>query len=145
MLLNEELLRVWLNLSTTINNERVVSDIHYNESLVCNILYRSQLEKPDVKLTATDLCLKTRILKSQMNRTLNSMEERGLIRRERSMEDKRQVYVTLEMDGIQLYIAQHAKILKVLDGIIDKIGEEKTMQVIRLLTEVTQVADEILG
>ena len=73
---------------------------------------------PEDPLTATDLCNTTRMLKSQMNRTLNSMEEKGFITRERSTEDKRQVYVTLNAKQAELYINQHAKILKVLDAII---------------------------
>lgn len=144
MQLNEELLSVWLKLSTTVNNERVVSDIPFNESLIYNILYRNQQEHPDRKLTATDLCQATRILKSQMNRTLNSMEEKGFITRERSTEDKRQVYVTLNAKQAELYINQHAKILKVLDAIIDKMGQEKISQTIELLTQVTEVAAQIL-
>ena len=54
--LNEELLEAWLRLSRVINNERIVSDMPYNESVICNILYREQVKNPGEYLTATDLC-----------------------------------------------------------------------------------------
>ena len=36
---NEALLTTWLRLSTSISNNRFVSEMSYNESLVCSILY----------------------------------------------------------------------------------------------------------
>lgn len=141
---NEQLLDVWLQLSTAINNERVVSDVPFNESLICNILYRTQMQDPDRRLTATDLCNATRMLKSQMNRTLNSMEEKGFITRERSETDKRQVYVTLNLDQALPYKDQHSKILELIDIIIDKMGEDKVLQTIDLLTQISNIAREVL-
>lgn len=141
--LNEQLLDAWLQLSTVVNNERVVSDVPYNESLICNILYQNQMQTPDKLLTATDLCDATRMLKSQMNRTLNSMESKGFITRKRSDTDKRQVYVKLNMEQIMLYQSQHTQILKQLDIIIDRIGEEKIQQTIDLLSQITNIASEV--
>ena len=90
---NEALLGAWLRLSTSINNSRLVTDMPYNESLICNVLYRNDLSRPGTKLTATELCAETKILKSQMNRILEQMEEKHLIFRERSPKDKRKVYI----------------------------------------------------
>ena len=90
--LNEVLLGAWLRISTVINNSRLVSEMSYNESLICNILYRNATEHPEHTMTATDLCAETRILKSQMNRILTQLEEKKLITRERSSEDKRKIY-----------------------------------------------------
>ena len=64
MQLNEVLLGAWLKISTAINNSRLVSEMSYNESLICNILYRNATEHPDVLLTATDLCAETKILRN---------------------------------------------------------------------------------
>lgn len=141
--LNEQLLDVWLHLSVVINNERVVSDVPYNESLICNILYRNQLQDPGHLLTATDLCDATRMLKSQMNRTLNSMEEKGFISRERSRTDKRLVYVHLNREHTKLYEQQHSQILNKLDTLIERIGEEKTQQTISLLEEIATISKEV--
>lgn len=142
--LNEQLLDAWLSLSTTVINDRVVSDMPYNESLICNILYRNQLQNPEKKLTATDLCNETRMLKSQMNRTLNNMEEKGFISRERSDQDKRQVFVTFHFDKATAYQKQHEKILKMADAIIAKLGAAKTCEAIELFRTISDTAGEIL-
>ena len=52
--LQEELLDGWLQMSTVICNERLVSAMTYNESMVCGVLYRNRQKC----VTATDLCAK---------------------------------------------------------------------------------------
>ena len=64
-------------------------------------------------ITATELCEKTNMQKSLMNRTLNSMEKKGLIFRRRSEKDKRQVYVSMNMENAEVYERQHKNVLKV--------------------------------
>lgn len=143
-MLNEQLLDAWLSLSTTIINDRVVSEMPYNESLICNLLYRNQLHSPEKRLTATDLCNETKMLKSQMNRTLNSMEQKGIISRERSDQDKRQVFVTFHYDRAAAYQKQHEKILQMADAIIAKLGVEKTLEIIGLFETISDTANGIL-
>ena len=142
--LNEELLNAWLRVSTSIVNSRIVSELTYNETLVCNVLYRCRLEGRERPLTATDLCGMTNMLKSQMNRTLNLLEGRGLIIRQRSTEDKRQVFVFFNADRSEAYETQHSRILKLLDGIIEELGEEKAGEVVQSLLHIAQIADGIL-
>ena len=145
MQLNESLLGAWLRLSISINNSRVVSEISYNESLICNILYRNATEHPEENLTATDLCKETRILKSQMNRILTQLEAKNLITRERSSEDKRKIFVHLTSEQSNAYLRQHAQILELLDTIIDKLGEEQTKGVIRALNGISDIANEVIN
>lgn len=142
--LNEQLLDAWLSLSTAIINDRMVSEMPYNESLICNLLYRNQLQSPGKRLTATDLCNETQMLKSQMNRTLNSLEQQGIISRERSAQDKRQVFVTFHYDRAAAYQKQHTKILQMADAIIEKLGIEKTQEMIGLLETISDTANELL-
>lgn len=142
--LNEQLLEAWLLLSTTIINNKVVSDMPYNEALICNILYKNQLNAPERRLTATDLCLETKMLKSQMNRTLNSMEKKNLISRERSLQDKRQVFISFHPENAAAYHKQHERILQMADAIIERLGIPKTQEVIELLEHVSDMAREVL-
>lgn len=144
MQLNEALLDAWLKISTAVNNSRLVSEMSYNESRICNILYRNATEYPEKILTATDLCTETRILKSQMNRILTQLEEKKLITRERSPEDKRKIFIRLTTEQSNAYLTQHTQILKLLDNIIEKIGEEQTKEVIHALNGITDVAEQII-
>lgn len=144
MQLNEVLLGAWLKLSTAINNSRLVSEMSYNESLICNILYRNTIETPELKITATDLCTQTKILKSQMNRILNQLEDKNLITKERSPEDKRKIFIHLTSEQSNAYLKQHEQILKLLDNVIDRLGEEQTKEIIRALNGISDVANEII-
>ena len=140
--MNEKLLSTWLRLSTSVVNSRLVSDLSYNESLVCNMLYNAQKNEPDQLLTATDLCNSTKMLKSQMNRTLNQLEEKNIITRVRSSNDKRQVFVKFNLDTADIYLEQHEKILALIDTILEHFGPEKIEVSLQVLTSICDVADE---
>ena len=73
--LNEQILDAWIQLTTVIDNNRIVSEMPLNEALICRILS----ERGEKNITATYLCELTKMQKSQMNRTLTSMEEKGWI------------------------------------------------------------------
>ena len=122
--LTERLLDSWLNLSMDLWNERFVSDLSYNESLVCHLLYKQRRNHPEAPyMTLMQLSHETGILKSQMNKTLTALEENGFILRERSTEDKRIVYITLKEENLTKYHSQHAHILEVVDTVIDGLGD----------------------
>ena len=140
--LHEDLLNSWLRLSTSINNARLVSEMTYNESLICNILYnRSRTQSSP--LTATDLCEMTNMLKSQMNRTLTQLESKNMISRERSAVDKRQILITMNLQQCHTYEKQHAQILKILDAVIIQLGEEKTFNCIQTLNQISDIANHL--
>ncbi len=141
--MNEELLEAWLRLSTILCNGRIVSEMPYNEALICNILYRRQLRGEDQKLTATDLCRQTKMLKSQMNRTLQSMEEKNIITKQRSHLDKRQIFITLNPKAESFRI-QHRKSLQLIDALSKKAGPEKSREAISLFTLIADMAEKIM-
>ncbi len=134
--LSEELLEGWLAVSLSIINERLVSAMTFNESMVCNLLYRQE-RKEGAPLTATDLCGRLRILKPQMNVILNHLEGDGLISRERSSTDKRNIHIRLTERGTQVYEKAHQEILRLPDGLIERLGEDKIRSLVRMLKEVT--------
>ncbi len=141
--MHELLLNAWLRLSTSINNARLVSEMTYNESLICNILYNHSKSDDGSIITATDLCNMTNILKSQMNRTLNQLEKKNLITRERSTVDKRQIIITMNLEQCHTYENQHRRILKILDTVIEKLGKEKAQQTIDTLNEISNIAEHL--
>ena len=142
-LLREELLDGWLALSISIINERLVSEMTFNESMVCNLLYRQQ-KKGGRPLTATDLCGRLHILKPQMNVILKGLESRGMIRRIRSETDKRNVHILITEEGIPVYEKAHEQILRLPDGIIERLGEEKVRELVRLVREVTSCFNSMM-
>ena len=143
--LNEALLSAWIRLSASVINSRVVEELSYSESQVCHALYRSYQKDPDHCMTATSLCAETKMLKSQMNRTLNLLESKGIITRQRSEQDKRHVYVRVNWEGAGVYRAQHDRILKLVDGIIGRMGISRARDAVDLLNQIANIADDCLS
>ena len=141
--ITENLLTAWLRLSTSINNPRLVSDLTYNESLICNLLYNNLQANPDKRITATDLCNQTKMLKSQMNRTLNSLEEKKLITKERSAIDKRLIYISMDLKQAIAYKKQHDKILELISIIIDNLGKDNTNKAIEIFNAISDIANKL--
>lgn len=142
--LNEDLLSAWLTLSSTVSNERMVSYLSFNEAFVCHLLYKQQCLDPEGFLTATALCIQTKMLKSQMNKILNSLERKGLIQKTRATTDKRLVYVKLCKAHLKLYEKEHAQILEIIDQLIEKIGIQETIQAINILNLLSQNFNQLI-
>lgn len=141
--MNEALLNSWLRISTSINNPRLVSELTFNESLVCNILYQHCHDSNAQPLTATDLCQMTNMLKSQMNRTLTQLESKNMITRERSEQDKRRIFITMNLEQCHTYEQQHGRILRILDAVIHKLGIEKTKLAIEVFNDISNIAEQL--
>lgn len=135
---NEKVLTSWLKMILSVDGEHLVSQLPYNEAVVCNLL----LDNPDKQMTATDLCGITKMQKSLMNRTLTSLESKKLIERIRSNEDKRLVLVKLVNDVNNIFMKQHEKTLKYVDKIVNRIGKDKVDEVIALFDSITKIVQE---
>lgn len=135
---NEKVLTSWLKMILSVDGEHVVSQLPYNEAVVCNLL----LDNPDKQMTATDLCGITKMQKSLMNRTLTSLESKNLIERIRSNEDKRLVLVKLVNDVNNIFMKQHEKTLKYVDKIVNRVGKDKVDEIIALFDSITKIAQE---
>lgn len=139
--LNEELLTAWLRLSNVINNQRLVTGLSFNEALVCNLLARAQREGRT--MTASALCAQTRILKSQMNAILLSLEDQGIIQRRQDQQDRRRMELLLLPEGLRRYDASHRRILSLVDRLIAAMGENRVCQLIPLLHQAVDIFDSI--
>ena len=142
-MLNEDLLAVWLHLTNIIDNQRLAaapqSSLSLNEALVCGLLAQSE----DCPLTASDLCRRTRILKSQMNAILHSLESRGLIARQRAQADRRRVEIRLLEPGRVCYEAAHRRALGMADRLIGELGREQAEALVPLLRRAADIFDSI--
>ena len=137
MKINEKILSAWLKMILAVDSERVVSELSYNESIICNVLY-SNLDK---EMTATELCTITKMQKSLMNRTLNSLEEKQLIKKERSEKDKREIVIQLVDNPNSLFMKQHTSTLAYVDKIIGHLGE-KSEEIINIFETIAKIAQE---
>ena len=138
----DKLLDSWLNLTSTLWNTRLVSSLTYNEAHVMGLLLRHST--PANPMTATDLIRRTRLLKSQMNKILTSLENHGYVSRTRASLDKRMIHIHLTQEGREAYLAQHKSVEHILSTLIERFGEERALSVAEQLGEITAILDEIV-
>ena len=137
------LLDAWLKLTSTLWNTRLVTSLTYNEAHVMGLLLRYSTD--DSPMTATDLISHTRLLKSQMNKLLTSLEHRGLIVRSRALTDKRQIHIRLTPEGETAYREEHKGVEAILNKVIERLGTTRALDIARELTDVTAIVDDILS
>jgi DNA-binding MarR family transcriptional regulator len=135
---SEKLLCAWMKMSLEIRSNRILSHLSFNEITVCNLLLHS-----DRPLTASMLCRRMRLLKSQMNHLLTAMEQKGLIERSRSSTDRRNITVTLRQEALADYYADHERILAIAQAVAIRLGAEKTRALTDLLQEATTTVDKL--
>lgn len=145
----EALLRAWLSLTAAVCNRRMVCGMTFNEAVVCNHLLYQQTHDPDHLLSATSLCEKTSLLKSQMNQILSSLEGRGYITRSRSARDRRQVDLRLTEAGRLAYQEAHRQASDLAAGLVERIGTETadglTAQFERITADIRELRSEQKG
>ena len=142
MYAGDKLLDAWLNLTSTLWNTRLVSSMTFNEAHVLGILLRH--ESDDAPMTATDLIRRTRLLKSQMNKIITSLEGRGYVSRVRASLDKRMIHIHLTAEGERAYLEQHKDVEEILTRLLESIGEDCARRAIADLSEITLALDDIL-
>lgn len=143
-ILAERILCKWLSITSSIQNERIVNDLTYNEALVCNHLMHQGKLIPDY-LTPSELSKRTGIQKSLMNRTLKSLNERNLIEYVEGTSDKRSTPVRLSKTNLNLFLQEHNKNISLVKEFMDFWGPEKTMNVFNSLKDIEDAAKKVLN
>ena len=138
----DKLLDAWLNLTSTLWNTRLVTSMTFNEAHVLGILLRhGSSESP---MTATDLIRRTRLLKSQMNKILTTLEKQNYISRERAETDKRLIYIRLTENGKAAYLHEHKNVESILDALVNRLGVERAAHLTKEISALTDVLDTIV-
>lgn len=138
----EALLQAWIGMNVCIRGNRILSSMSLNEILIAGILYRNQ-KGDSCGVTATELCSQTRLLKSQVNKLISGMEEKGLIERIRSSKDKRKVYIRMREENLHIYLEEHDRIMKLMNKVAEAMGEEKVSRLTELINEATSIVDKV--
>lgn len=124
----EQLLRAWVKLSAMVKNNRITKGLPYNEAIVMMLLAYG--EGP---ISLQEIIRETGMLKSQVNRTVNSLEEKGLLIRCPGETDKRTQFVKSVEERLPAFMEVHQSSLQVAKGIMEIIGEEDTDAFIRIV------------
>ena len=165
-LLSEQLLETWLSFTSVVRNERIVKGFTFREILILHILanqdtYKTSVAKsdtfktsatksaqkniPDGNITATDIVNQTSMLKPQVNKILDSLESRRLIKRQRSDKDRRYVFISLTPYGRRQYLHEHKNIIGLVDQLITSLGESNTRKLISNLDNTAEIIGKLIS
>jgi len=139
--MTEQILQAWLDVSAAIQNERIVKNMTYNEAIICDHLYRQSKMKPDY-LTATQLCRKTGMQKSLMNRTVKSLIAKGLIVESVRTGDQRMKPLKFNHDNGDLFMNTHDCALTYVASIMAKWPRDKAPEILSALQLIARSAEE---
>lgn len=140
----EDLLYAWLRFTTSVKTERVLQGFPFREVMVYGCLHRIEQEEPDACVSATRLCNELRIQKPQMAILLSRMEEKGLIKRERSQTDRRVVHVSLTGASLPLYEEEHRRVMQVVTDVAERYGMDRLGDLVKTFDELSEIAGEVI-
>ena len=132
----EKLLGAWVTLSGIIKNSRITKGLQYNEAIIMNVIYNRYTEDGAGLVSIKEITAKTRMLKSLVNRTVNSLIKKGFLERSKSSGDKRVVYVKCVQDKMDTFLKVHGGSIKIANSIIEILGEEDTKAFIRIVEKI---------
>ncbi len=100
-----------------------------------------QENKPGVKIS--DLSAAGQMSKPAVSQMLNSLEDRGLVKRVMTKEDRRVVYVDLTESGHMQLKKTMNEFSNLLDKIVAELGEEDTATLVRLFDKLYDIIENM--
>lgn len=119
--LDEALIISWVRLTGTLKNTRMTNGMIYNEAVVMLIVY-NRYEETGEAVAFKDIVAETRMLKSLVNRTIDSLTDKGLLERVVGT-DKRKTFVKPVLENMHTFWRVHKNSLAIAQKIRELIGD----------------------
>lgn len=139
MCIEEQLLTAWLKVSVNLRNHRFVNHLPYNQAFICHFIY--QAEQSAARITATQLCEHTGMLKSHVNKILKDLEEKDLIKIQVNPADRRERFIFFTEPGKAIYLQEKKNSMAIASYAAQKLGQDDTQQIIRLFDKISNIFD----
>ena len=134
---SDDLVNSWLKLGAILKNDRFVNMLSFNETHICNLLLEKDLSLKEIEF-------KTNMLKSLVNRVINSLTEKSYVKKYKKEDNKKNVWVCLTKEGRDAYNIEHNSVLVFVDEITKNLGTEKIVTLTSLMNETSNIARKIL-
>lgn len=121
--LNEELISAWVRLTSALKNTRMTSGLNYNEATVMLIAYNAYRKDGEGLVSFKDIVRETRMLKSLVNRTIDSLVKKRMLERCGGA-DKRTTFVRPVKENLDAFLCVHNRSLAIAQQVVDIIGPE---------------------
>lgn len=131
------LLQAWVQLSAILKNSRFTKGLSYNEAIIMLHLYEQWQHDGIGRLSTKEIITRTGMLKSLVNRTINALEQKGLLERCHPEGDKRILYIRCCHDNMEAFLKVHDSSLEIARSIEEIIGPEDTAAFIRIVEKIS--------
>ena len=131
------LLQAWVRLSGILKNSRFTKELPYNEAIVMLHLYERWMQDGCGYFAVKELIQKTGMLKSLVNRTINALEQKGMLQRCQREGDQRIVYVRCVQEKLDVFLRVHDSSMEIAGKIESIIGPEDTAAFIRIVDKIS--------
>lgn len=142
--LREELLNAWIGLNGYLKDSRVTQTLTYNESVTMKLVLDQYRQDGIGKTPVQTILRKTHMLKSQVNRTVNSLCQQGYLRKEKGDTDARALFVCPVPERLTDFLTVHEHSLQMAQTVIDVIGAEDAAQFVRICQRLLAAEPKLL-
>lgn len=122
--LQERMLSAWIGLNGMLKDSRMTQDLTYNEAIVMKLVYDQYKADGVGQTTMRHIVKETRMVKSLVNRTVDSLCAQGYLHKERDETDARNLFVLPQAERLEDFLAVHRHSLQMVQSVIDVIGQE---------------------
>lgn len=130
--LQEDVIASWVRLTGILKNTRLTQGMIYNEAIVMLIVNRKYEEDGVGLVSFKEIVNETKMLKSLVNRTIDSLVRKELLMRCDGELDRRTTFVRPIPEHLGEYLNVHKRTLALVKNIIDIIGKEDAETFVRL-------------
>jgi len=135
--LNEQLITAWVKLTGILKNTRITQGMIYNEAIVMMLCYNRYREDGEGLISFREIVAETRMLKSLVNRTIDSLVKKQLLERVTGA-DKRTSFVRPVKENLDAFLTVHRSSLALAEKARSIIGDEDAAAFIRLTNKIYQ-------
>ena len=136
--LQEDLIISWVRLTGLLKNIRLTRGMIFNEAVIVLIAYRRYRQDGVGVVSFREICDETKMLKSLVNRTIETLVQKGLLARYDGEEDRRTTYVRPIPENLNTYLHVHEKTLALAAKIIEIIGTEDAEAIVRVTNKLLE-------
>ncbi len=139
--LNEELLNAIHRFTIILRRKRMSADIVFHEFVVLRNILMIQTERNN-SIYPSDLSDKLNLSRSYVTAVLNSLENKNFILRTLDTSDRRRILVRITDKGRHIFDDMAAKELEQADILISGLTNEKTLNLILLLNQASEILEK---
>jgi DNA-binding MarR family transcriptional regulator len=134
----EELLEILMRFKKIMRVHPYLEELNFSEMVVCGVLAHKEAKQMQMK----DISDVMKISRPALNAIVNRLEDKSLVERFRLEGDRKSVYLRLSEKSYHIYHKEHENLIQSMNNIVQSMGKEDTLQLIKLLKKFYDVSKQ---